>query len=152
MGRKEYKIPDVPHNEVNEFIVTYGGGMSNDAYLFVRRSLEGINPNSFKNLAVIMDISVNELSVIVGVSERTFRNYSRANKMLNPITSEHILKIAKLYQQGIEVFGSKLNFNKWLHRPSIAFEDDLPYELLKTPGGVGLVFDELQSIVFGDLA
>ena len=126
--------------------------MSNDAYLFVRHSLQGIDPNSFKNLAAIMDVSVDELSIIVGVSERTFRNYSRANKMLDPITSEHILKIAKLYQQGIEVFGSKRNFNSWLRKPAFSFDDDLPYELLKTPGGVGLVFDELQSIAFGDLA
>ncbi len=152
MRKKKYRIPEIPRSEVNEFIATYGGDVSKDAYLFVRRSLEGIDPNSFKNLAGIMDVSVDELSEIVGVSERTFRNYSNANKMLDPITSEHILKIAKLYQQGIEVFGTKENFNDWLHKPAFAFDDDLPYELLKTPGGVDLIYDELQSIAFGDLA
>ena len=152
MEKKDYRIPEIPHTEVNEFIATYGGDISNDAYLFVRRSLKGIDPSSFKKLSGIMDVSVDELSVIIGVSERTFRNYSRANKMLAPITSEHILKIANLYQRGIEVFGSKLIFNNWLRKPAFAFEDDLPFELLKTPGGVDLVFDELQSIAFGDLA
>ena len=139
-------------DEVQEFMEKYGTIGGEDAFMVVRKSLHGIEPSSFRQLADLMQISAEELATLLGASERTFRNYVRHNKSLDPITSEHILKIASLYMHGVEVFGSKGSFNAWLRKPSIAFDQLLPVELLHTPGGADLIREELVSISYGDIA
>ncbi len=139
-------------HEVQEFMEQYGTVAGEDAFMVVRKSLHGIEPSSFRQLAVLMEISADELATLLGASERTFRNYVRHKKSLDPITSEHILKIASLYILGVEVFGNKVSFNAWLRKPSIAFDQLIPLELLQTPGGADLIKEELVSISYGDLA
>lgn len=147
-----YEQDEESVSEVREFMVKYGAQQEVDAFMVVRRSLDGIESSSFRKLVSLMQISADQLAALLGSSERTFRNYARQGKSLDPITSEHILKIASLYQNGIEVFGSKEAFNTWLQKPSIAFDQLVPLELLQTPGGVDIVKEELVSIAYGDLA
>ena len=137
--------------EVHEFLVHYGYVDDQDPFIIVQRSLEGIAAHAFKQLSSLMLIPSESVASLLGTNERTFRNYMAQDKILDPQTSEHILRIAELYESGIDVFGTKVSFNSWLQKPSIAFDQLIPWDLLQTSGGVHLVKDEVLRIAYGDL-
>ncbi len=147
-----YEPQNTESDEVNEFLVQYGDIDNQDPFVVVQRSLEGIAAHAFKGLTSLMLVPEDSVAKLLGTNERTFRNHAAQKKLLNPQTSEHILRIADLYKYGIDVFGTKKSFNNWLKKPSIAFDQLIPWKMLQTSGGVHLVKDEVLRIAYGELA
>jgi putative toxin-antitoxin system antitoxin component (TIGR02293 family) len=57
-----------------------------------------------------------------------------------------------LFEHGTDVFGSVESFRRWLDKPAYGLDNQVPFALLHTSGGMDLIQDELIRIEYGDLA
>jgi len=98
-----------------------------------------------------IDLKDDLISDWLNVSVKTFRNY-KANKnlILKENTQEHLVLLLSLFKHGIEVFGSKDNFYKWLNTENFYLDNDYPIHYLKTISGIRLISDRLTGIEYGD--
>ena len=124
----------------------YSGGSSFSLFTFARK---GVKPELFYDLAAIMKMPEKDLAQILHVSTRTISNYKEGEKTLDPVQSEHLLKLVTLYEKGEELFGNIEEFNYWLRKPFWNSKEK-PIEWLVTPGGIDLVINELTRLAYGD--
>jgi len=89
-----------------------------------------------------------KLALLINISSRTIHNYKEQQKPLDPIQSEHLLKLIALYRKGEDMFGNVEEFNDWLEKPFWNSKEK-PMDWLTTPGGVDLVRDELGRLSHG---
>ncbi len=89
------------------------------------------------------------LATLLGTTQRTILNKKKSGEPFDISQTERLRKLTRLFGEGNEVFGNKEQFNEWLQKPSYGL-DDTPSELLKQPGGLDKVLNELNSIKFGD--
>lgn len=69
--------------------------------------------------------------------------------MKAPEISEKDILIAKLFKQGIALFGSQEKFLSWLNSDNVVLDGKKPASYLDTFSGIQLVFDELNAIEYG---
>ena len=112
----------------------------------------GVAANTIHRLADILKIPIKDIVEFFNLSGRTLRKYVKENIVLDPDSSEKILKIFSLYLYGCDVLGGSENFVKWIQRPSFGLRNKIPAELLYSSDGIDLVRDELSRIEFGDIA
>lgn len=122
-------------------------GTSN--YNIAASARKGISTSLFYDLADVIKMSEKTLAQIIHISPRTISNYKADKKSLDPVQSEHLLKLVSLYEKGEELFGNIDEFNYWLQKPFVHIQDK-PADWLVTPGGVTLVMDELVKLAHGD--
>ena len=118
-------------------------------YSLVANARKGIQPELFYDLALLIKMPEKNLAQIIHLSPRTISNYKENKKSLDPVQSEHLLKLVTLYQKGEEVFGNIDEFNYWLQKPFWNGKDR-PIDWLITPGGIDLVMDEIMRLAYGD--
>lgn len=118
----------------------------------VELAQEGISAKSIDRLTELLKITKKQASEFFHFSERSLNDYVKHDKVLDPDSSEKILKIFSLYLFGLEVFGSSDSFINWLSKPSIGLRNKLPTTLLSSSDGIDLVQEELSRIEYGDLA
>jgi len=118
-------------------------------YSLVASARKGVKPDLFYDLAGVMKMPEKNLAQIIHVSTRTISNYKESKKFLDPVQSEHLLKLVALYEKGEELFGNVDEFNYWLQKPSWN-DKESPMDWLITPGGVDLITDELTRLACGD--
>ena len=118
----------------------------------VELAQEGVKANTIKRLAELLGISIAEAAEFFHFSERTLRDYVKKDKLLDPDSSEKVLKIFSLYLFGYNVLEGSENFIKWLYQPSFGLRDKIPATLLYSSDGIDLVHDELARIEHGDLS
>lgn len=109
---------------------------------------KGIQADIFFSFSKKIGLSENHVAQWLHLHPRTINNYAENKKVLNPVESEHLLKLIALYAKGEEVLGSVNQFNQWLISPSW-MSNDKPSDWLFTPGGVDFVSDELDRMAFG---
>ncbi len=115
----------------------------------VASARKGVKPELFYDLATIIKMPEKNLAQIIHMSPRTVSNYREGKKSLDPVQSEHLLKLAALFEQGEELLGNVDEFNYWLQKPFWNAKEK-PMDWLVTPGGVDLVMDELTRLAYGD--
>lgn len=93
-----------------------------------------------------------ELAPILGVTERTLRNYQQQENQLSPHQSEMLVKLGQLLKRGEEVFGSDRAFRSWMKEPVIGLDWVSAQTLLVTSEGINLVRDEVERIANGEFA
>ncbi len=118
-------------------------------HMLVASARKGIGTELFYDLADVIKMPEKNLAHIIHLSPRTVSNYKTGNKSLDPVQSEHLLKLVSLYEKGEEMFGSIDEFNSWLQKPFV-LSSEKPADWLVTPGGVSLVIDELIKLAYGD--
>ena len=102
---------------------------------------------------LLKDISANSnenLATLLGTTTRTIQNKKNNAEPFDISQTERLRKLTKLFKEGNETFGNKDEFNKWMQAPSYGLDYAIPYELLKKPGGMDKIIDELNAIKFGD--
>lgn len=109
---------------------------------------QGIFKRNLSLLAEKLSFTMNEISRVLHVSERTLQRY-HAEDRLSPDISERTLMLANLYERGVEVFENADNFTDWLRTPLPAFNNQKPIQLLDTSFGFQLILDELGRIEHG---
>lgn len=116
---------------------------------FIHLANKGIDAAVLKNFRIYFDLPKNSVAHMLNVSEPTLYRWTKANKSLDRNFSVKLFEIADLFLYGIEVFGDKENFFKWLKLPNTALGGLEPQELVEIPGGVSKVKDVLGRIEHG---
>lgn len=112
---------------------------------------QGIPKKAIDNLIDKTGIPVNEMAVLMRLSDRTLRRYN-ANTLLSPEQSERVVEISRLYSRGEEVFGSLENFKEWMSSTVMALGNIKPKTLLDTSLGIDILMNELGRIEHGIFA
>lgn len=137
--------------ELTSFVKEPGGSYSLQPYDLIGISRSGILKKTLSLLAKRLSFTMNEISRILHISERTLQRY-HAEDRLSPDISERALMLAKLYERGVETFHDAANFTDWLRTPLPAFNYQPPIQLLDTSFGFQLIEDELGRIEYGIFA
>ncbi len=120
--------------------------VNNHSIVFSAR--KGLKTKIFYDFADTIKMSEKTLAFIINLSARTISNYKIKRKNLEPLYSEHLLKIIALFKKGEEIFGTIDEFSYWLNKP---FWDSKqkPIDWIVTPGGVDLVMEEIDKLAQG---
>ncbi len=122
-------------------------GFQSNHMIFVS-ARKGLKTKIFYDLAETIKMPERDLASIINLSARTISNYKEKKKNLNPVYSEHLLKLIALFEKGEEIFGSIDEFNYWLKKP-FWNSDEKPMDWLVTSGGVDLVTEEIDKLAQG---
>lgn len=122
--------------------------LSSDHSLVVHAH-EGIGIQYFDQLLETTGMPKGLLASLLGVDPRTIDNYRKHQKKFDTLEGEQLLKLARLFLFGEEVFESMEDFRKWLEVESIGLGKIKPITMLNTSTGVDLVHDELMRIEEG---
>lgn len=109
---------------------------------------KGIPKKALDKTMQMMDFSLDEMSSILHVSERTLRRYDDKTH-LNIEQSERIIELNNLYNYGVEVFGNLINFKSWINSPIMALGQQKPKEFLDTSLGIQMLKNILGRIEQG---
>jgi putative toxin-antitoxin system antitoxin component (TIGR02293 family) len=116
-----------------------------NSFAIVFSARKGIKPKVFYDFADSIKMPEKKLALMLNLSSRTISNYNEQQKALDPVQSEHLLKLISLFGKGEEIFGNINEFNYWLQKPFWSAKER-PIDWLVTPGGVDLVTDELDRL------
>ena len=151
---KVYKIKEDTASLVEEAAIAYQmplkvGYISNahseiDILNLIKK---GVPKKALDKTMQMMDFSLDEMSTILHVSERTLRRYDDKSN-LNIEQSERIIELNNLYQFGIEVLGSLDNFKIWINSPILALGQQKPKEFLDTSLGITMLKNILVRIQY----
>ena len=109
---------------------------------------KGLKAKVFYDFAETINMPEKNLAAVINISARTIGNYKNEEKLLDPIYSEHLLKLIRLYEKGEELFGNVNEFNYWLKKP-FWNKRITPNDLINTIGGVDLIIEELDKLAQG---
>lgn len=120
--------------------------ISNHAIVFSAR--KGLKTKVFYDFADTIQMPEKNLASLINLSARTISNYKEKRKNLEPLYSEHLLKLIVLFEKGEEIFGNLDEFNYWLKKP---FWNSVqkPIDWIVTSGGVDLVIEEIDKLAQG---
>jgi hypothetical protein len=98
----------------------------------VQSARKGLSPKVFYDLAAAIKMPEKRLAVLINLSARTISNYKEQQKVLEPVYSEHLLNLIRLYEKGEDIFGNIDEFNYLAQQTFLEFEgktcrlDDYP--------------------------
>ena len=137
--------------EAYRVISKYGDLTENENALTLA-ALKGIKSSLFSDVITLTGFSRDLVAGWLDISNKTLTNYEKQSKQLNPASSEFLLKIILLFEKGMKIFSDRVQFTHWLEKPAYGLGGFVPLEMMRTPGGVDLIVDELTRIEYGDLA
>jgi putative toxin-antitoxin system antitoxin component (TIGR02293 family) len=109
---------------------------------------KGIQKSKLISIAREYGLTLKELSGFLRISVRSIQD-KEPNQLIAPGASERALYIARLFNSGINVFGSRDKFYRWLNNENKALGGVRPVTYLDTFSGIQLVMDELNAIEYG---
>jgi putative toxin-antitoxin system antitoxin component (TIGR02293 family) len=109
---------------------------------------KGISKKSLVGLARQISLTIQEVAGIMHISERTLQRYTPAT-LIKSEYAEKAIELARLYERGMEVFGTMDNFNDWMKTPNYTLNGETPLSLLDTSIGFDLVFQAIGRIEYG---
>ena len=112
---------------------------------------KGIKKSAIRHLANYFSISMLQMVSLLPISMRTIQRYP-PDYLLNQEVSEQILSLAKIAAKGTDTFKDKEKFLLWIHQPSVALGNNIPFNLLRSRIGTEMVLEELGRIEYGVMA
>lgn len=144
-NKKIYKKTYIESSKVEDPVLAYGlPKQSNITKEFTF--------NNFKKIASKTDFTQKEWSDILHISERTLQRYSKENSAFSFSVTDRILQIDKVFERGLEVFGSYTKFNLWLRSNPHMLEGRLSLHSLASFEGINNVLTQVGRIEHGILA
>ena len=131
-------------------IATTKNGVTHKSNGKAIHTIENASVKEFSSLKDVSGYNNEELAALVGITHRTIRNKKSNNELFDIAQTERLRKLNLLFIEGNEVFGNKDQFHNWLQKPAYGLDYNTPDELLKQPGGLDRVLNEVNSIKFGD--
>ena len=89
---------------------------------------------------------------VLEISPKTLLSYRNTEKVLPVKIFEHVLKLEKLFEKGIELFVTSEKFTHWLKSDSFGLGYTKPITLINSITGIDIVMEELIRIEFGATA
>lgn len=145
MKNKNYKKSIIEPGKVEEPEVAYGMPKQ-------MKITKDLTFNDFKKIASKTDFTQKEWSDILHISERTLQRYSKENTAFSFSVTDRILQINKVFERGLEVFGSYSKFNLWLRGKPYMLEGRLSLHSLASFEGINNVLTQIGRIEHGILA
>lgn len=115
---------------------------------FLIGARKGIQKSMLLTIARESGLTLKELSSYLRISTRSIQD-KEPTQLIAPGPSERALYIAKLFKSGIDVFGSREKFHRWLNSTNMVMGGEKPVSYLDTFSGIQLVLDELNAIEYG---
>lgn len=115
---------------------------------FLIGARKGIQKSTLLSIARESGLTLKELSSYLRISTRSIQEKD-PSQLIAPGPSERALYIAKLFKQGIDLFGSQDKFHNWLNSKNSVMGNEKPVSYLDTFSGIQLVLDELNAIEYG---
>ncbi len=103
--------------------------------------------NTIKGLTNLTDKTI---SIWLNISVRSFKSYRHPNIRFKENIKEHIIVLLSLIKHGINVFGSKESFDKWLISDNFLLDSKAPATFLNSVTGVRFIDDRVTAIEYGD--
>ncbi len=115
---------------------------------FLMEARKGIRKSRLLSIARETGLTLKELSSFMRISTRSIQE-KEPSQLIAPGPSERALYIARLFNTGIKVFGSRDKFYSWLNSENHVLAGAKPVSYLDTFSGILLVMDELNAIEYG---
>ncbi|MFD2035908.1 antitoxin Xre/MbcA/ParS toxin-binding domain-containing protein [Belliella marina] len=116
---------------------------------YISLASEGLASDTINNFRVYYDLSIGQVSAILGTSEPTLYRKIKSNQKLSTSDGIKLLEVTDLYIYGEKVFESRENFFKWLELPNTALGGLIPSKVIEYPEGISKIRDLLNRIEFG---
>ena len=111
----------------------------------------GIKIQEVENYRKQVGLTKEQTCSVLNISAKTLDRYNTKNKLLKKPQVERFFGLAKVYREGVEVFGTLEKFNIWLTDANFALGSNRPIDLLVDSYGKDLVLTELANIDDGIL-
>lgn len=109
-----------------------------------------INWRHIKKLKALTSQSDECISTWLGINVKTLRSYRDLNKQISGSIIEHIVLLLSLFRHGVEVFGSKEDFDAWLTEENFFFDGNSPTTYLSMISGIRFIDSRLTAMEYGD--
>lgn len=109
---------------------------------------KGLSINVFKSVATNLEMSDREFARALNIPSRTF-DRRLAQGILSPEESDRLARVAKIFNEAREVFGSPEKARGWMSTPLAVFEGETPLRRADTSLGATQVEDVLGRIDHG---
>jgi putative toxin-antitoxin system antitoxin component (TIGR02293 family) len=96
------------------------------------------------------ELSLSQVSVLLGIPERTIARRKREGK-LTTAESDRVDRAARVLSMAVATLGTEDKARLWMQRPNRNLEGETPLDLLDTDRGVRAVEDVLMRIDHGIL-
>ena len=114
---------------------------------------KGLSPKAIDRLKVALQLSDQEVSSTLGVSQKTIsRLRSQPKKKLAVGDGDRLYRAAHIFAQATSVFGDDDLAREWLRTPQIGLNNKIPLDLIITGAGAREVEDLLGRIEHGVLS
>lgn len=101
----------------------------------------------------ITDLNTEDVAGWLNITPKTYRSYRKNPELtLKDNLKEHLIVILSLYRHGMDVFGSRELFEKWLTTPNVLLDQKAPRQFLDTISGVKFIDNRLTALEFGENA
>ena len=131
--------------------VIYGAtiGLKSNNRLEVIQSLKvGFPVYAFDKLQKKFDISANSLAAAINIAPRTLTRRKKEGRF-HTDESERLLRIARLFDRAVELFGDPVKVSQWFKSPKRALGGISPLEFADTEPGAQEVEDLLGRLTHG---
>lgn len=123
-------------------------GREKEDYKAIKDIRKGLPTSSFGHLVRSLHTTENYLLPIIGISDRTLQRRRKEKKPFDPVESDRLYRLAKVYARAIEVFEDEAVALDWLKSKNRAL-GDVPLMLLDTEAGTDMVERILTRIEHG---
>lgn len=139
IATEEKMLADIPA-EISNIQVLYliDRGIINSRYLLILKQLTNFSDETVSNW--------------LNINVKTYRTYKKAEVELKEDVQEHTVMLLALMKRGIDLFGDKENFSRWLDTENFFFDKKKPMEFLNTISGIKFIQDRLTGMEYGDNA
>lgn len=144
LSMKTYPDQEPEIHTVEEAAVAYG----NPTYR-IEISRHGMLPAFALDLMQHFGFSKIEASKLTDISTKTLDRHLQSGKRFTGLQSDRLLELAQLYTEGINTFGHREKFLRWLSAPIAALQNTPPKDWLDTHEGIKLITAELGRIRHG---
>ena len=107
---------------------------------------KGFRADKLDSTAELLQVDLQALLNVLGISERTVQRKNLLNEPLSAIASDRLSRIDRIFALAVETFGSEEQAAQWIKRPSRPLGNETPLSLLDTDAGTQQVDRELRQI------
>jgi putative toxin-antitoxin system antitoxin component (TIGR02293 family) len=129
---------------------TTGGyelGIIRDA--IIGRKIRGMQ---FKALRKAMSLSVEQITPVIGSSQRTITRKEGGQAVLSPTEGDRAYRLARIGDLATESIGDGVKAMRWLATPNTYLGNQTPLAMLDTEIGTTYVEQSLAAIAYGGVA
>jgi putative toxin-antitoxin system antitoxin component (TIGR02293 family) len=144
---KMYATPESEPQNVSEAAIAYN---TPEKKIYLSRN--GVSAGFVVDLMESYQFNKLETSRLADISAKTLDRHLQSGKKFNGLQSDRFLELADLYMEGLELFGTKDKFLKWLNASIPALGNTTPKEWLDTHAGISMISDEMGRIKHGIFA